>query len=122
MPLNYCFRQPMSRNAPIVGCFALIRGAEPSVLLAETSSLMDRVLALQVVAQLPASTVKSAGRLNEIRDALLEERWADAVVLWIEETGVAVDVYTESPRVWTERDLDVEQASMEIRVAPIFSD
>lgn len=122
MPLNYCFRQPMSRNAHIVGCFALIRGEEPSVLLAETSSLMDRVLALQVVAQLPASTVKSAGRLNKIRDALLEERWADAVVLWIEETGVAVDVYTESPSVWTERDLDVEQASLEIRVAPIFSD
>jgi hypothetical protein len=90
--------------------------------LAETSSLMDRVLALQVVAQLPASTVTSAGRLNEIREALLEERWADAVVLWIEETGVAVDVYTESPRIWTEQDLDLEQASLEIRVAPIFSD
>ncbi len=122
MPPSYSFRQPMSRDVPVVGCFAVIRGEEPSILLAESSSLMDRVLALQLVAQLPASTVKSEARLNEMRAALLEERWADAVVLWIEETGVAVDVYTESPRIWTERELDSEQASMEIRVAPLFAE
>jgi len=83
---------------------------------------MDRVLALQLVAQLPASTVDSPARLNEMRAALLEERWADAVVLWIEETGLAVDVYTESPKIWTEEELDGEQASMEIRVAPLFAE
>jgi hypothetical protein len=43
-------------------------------------------------------------------------------VVWIEETGVAVDVYTESPRIWTEAELDSEQASMEIRVAPLFAE
>jgi hypothetical protein len=57
-----------------------------------------------------------------MRSALLDERWADAVVLWIEETGVAVDVYTESPKVWSERELDAEQASMEIRMAPLFAE
>jgi hypothetical protein len=112
----------MNGDVPRVGAFAIIRGEEPTLLLAESSVLMDRVLALQVVAQLPASAVQSHARLVEMRSALLEERWADAVVLWIEETGLAVDVYTESPKIWTEMDLDSEQTSLEIRVAPLFSE
>ncbi|MGH2700083.1 MAG: hypothetical protein ACRDJL_12935 [Actinomycetota bacterium] len=112
----------MNHDVPAVGAFAVIRGEEPSILLAESSLLMDRVLALQIVAQLPASAVESRARLNEMRSALLEERWADAVVLWIEETGLAVDVYTESPKIWTEEELDSEQASLEIRVAPLFAE
>ena len=105
-----------------IGAFAIVRGEEPALLLAESAAVMDRALALQVVAQLSASAVQSHARLNEMRSALLDERWADAVVLWIEETGVAVDVYTESPKVWSERELDAEQASMEIRMAPLFAE
>jgi hypothetical protein len=105
-----------------IGAYAVVRGDEPLVFLASDATVMSRVLALQLVAQLSASAVSSEARLDEMRSALLEERWADAVVAWIEETGTPVDVYEEGLIVWTEHHLDVEAASMEIRMAPLFSD
>lgn len=90
--------------------------------LAEDATVISRVLALHLVAQTPAAEVASEARLDEMRRALLEERWDDALVAWMEETGTPVDVYAEVPRVWGESDLDLEKAALEIRVAPLFSD
>jgi hypothetical protein len=104
------------------GAFAIVRQPEPQVFLAEDATVLDRVLALHIVAQLSSAVVTSSARLEEMRRALLEERWADALAAWIEETGVPVDVYDERPRVWTGSKLDAEQASMEIRLSPLFVD
>ena len=106
---------------PRPGAYAVVRGDEPKIFLAENADVLSRVLGLMLVAHLPTGEVSSTSRLREIREALLEERWGDALVSWIEETGTAVDVYDEAPRVWSERDLDLDRASMEIRVAPVFS-
>ena len=84
--------------------------------------MLSRALALTLVAQLPSSRVSSRARLEDMKQALLEERWADALVTWMEETDYAVDVYDETPKVWTEAELNEDQASMEIRMAPLFSD
>lgn len=104
------------------GAFAIVRQQEPQIFLAEDASVLDRVLALHIVAQLSSDQVTSPARLAEMRAALLEERWADALAAWIEETGVPVDVYDERPEVWTATELDAEQASMEIRLAPLFKE
>ena len=104
------------------GAYAVVRGEEPQIFLAQDADVLARLLAVGLVAELPAADVSSRARLDEMRRALLEERWADALVLWMEETGTAVDVYDECPRVWTGGDLDLEKASLEIRVAPLFSD
>lgn len=104
------------------GAYAVVRDEEPKVFLAENADVPARVLALQVVAQLPAATVVSPARLEEMRSALLEERWGDALIAWIEETDTPVDVYDESLVGWTNEALDAEQASMEIRMAPLFGD
>lgn len=104
------------------GAYAVIRGEEPQIVLAEDARVLSRALALTLVAQLPARRVSSAARLEDMRQALLEERWADALVTWMEETETTVDVYDETPRVWTGAELDEEQASLEIRVAPLFSE
>jgi hypothetical protein len=109
-------------STPRVGAWAVVRAQEPVIFLAEDSETMSRVLALHLVAQLPTAEVSSPARLREMREALLEERWADALVAWIEETGTPVDVYEEAPKVWTQSDLDLEQASLEIRMSPLFSD
>lgn len=111
-----------ARVAARAGAYAVVRGEEPLVFLAEDADVIARALALHLVAQLPAGDVSSPARLKEMRAALLEERWADALVAWMDETGTAVDVYDEAPRLWTTERLDLEQASMEIRVAPLFSD
>ena len=105
-----------------VGAYAVVRGEEPQVFLATDAPVLARALAVYLVAQLPAADVSSPARLQEMQQALLEERWADALVAWMDETGVAVDVYDESPRVWSGDDLDLEQATLEMRVAPLFAD
>ena len=109
-------------SEPTPGAYAVVRGEEPQIFLAADADVLSRALALSLVAQTRAQDVASPARLAQMREALLQERWADALVLWIEETGTAVDVYDEAPRVWVEADLDLEKASLEIRVAPIFTD
>lgn len=104
------------------GAYAIVRGEEPLVVLAENAQVLSRALALTLVAQLPSWRVSTEARLEEMRQALLEERWADALVSWMEETETAVDVYDESPRIWTAVELDEDQASLEIRVSPLFAD
>lgn len=107
---------------PKAGAYAVVRGEEPQVFLARDAEVLSRALAVHLVAQLPAADVSSPARLQEMQSALLEERWADALVAWMDETGVAVDVYDEAPRIWDKDDLDLEKATLEMRVAPLFAD
>lgn len=100
---------------------AIIRGDPPGVTVAESDEVLGRLLALQVVAQTDPAELKEAGSLEEIRSALLEERWADAVSGWIDSTGMVVDAYPDE-MLWTDARVDAEAASFEIRLAPIFKD
>ncbi|HEV2755068.1 MAG TPA: hypothetical protein VG318_04750 [Actinomycetota bacterium] len=109
-------------RSSFVGAYAIVRSDPPQILLAEDADAISRALAIYVVAQLPAADVTSPARLREMREALLEERWADALVEWIEETGAVVDVYDEPTKVWTTAELDLERASLEIRLAPLFGE
>lgn len=112
----------MTGDGARVGAYAVVRHPEPEVFLAEDPDVLDRVLALELVARLDNRTASSEARLREMRAALLEERWADALVAWIEETGIAVDVYAEPLAVWTASDLDTEGAALEIKVSRLFED
>ncbi|HWD09238.1 MAG TPA: hypothetical protein VHA57_09100 [Actinomycetota bacterium] len=56
---------------------------------------------------------------REIREALVEERWADAIASWMAATGEVVDAYPDE-QVVTEAMLDADRASPEVRLAPIF--
>ncbi|MDQ3981997.1 MAG: hypothetical protein M3271_04880 [Actinomycetota bacterium] len=113
-------RFPGARSS--VGAYAIVRADEPVILLAEDADAISRALAIHVVARLPAADVRSPARLLEMREALLEERWADALVAWMEETGITVDVYQETTKVWSTEELDLDRASLEIRFAPLFAD
>jgi hypothetical protein len=104
-----------------VGAYAIVRGEEPKVVIAEDAQVLSRALAVTLVAQLPANQVSTEARLEDMKQALLEERWADALVSWMEETETSVDVYDESLPIWAATELDEEQASLEIRMAPLFS-
>jgi hypothetical protein len=101
--------------------FAVVHSDPPEVFVAEDEHVLSRVLALRLVAQLPAAEVSDSARLRKMRDALLEERWADALLEWITETDTAVDAYPDED-IWRDRRLDLDRASLEIRVAPLFTD
>ncbi len=70
--------------------------------------------------------VVSAGPLPEDSDSLTfpaVQTYSDGEeVAWIEETGAVVDVYDEPTKVWTTAELDLERASLEIRLAPLFAE
>ena len=99
----------------------VVRSDPPEVYLADSDATLSRLLALRLVAQTSPEHLKASGRLEAIRDALMEERWADAVFSWMEVTGEIVDGYPDE-LLWTEQALDADAASMEIRMAPIFNE
>ena len=90
--------------------------------LASDAGVLSRLLGLELVAKTPASAFVDIEQLDAVRRALLGERWAEAVLTWMEATGNTVDVYDGWPRVWTDADLDDERASLEIRISPLFVD
>jgi len=96
---------------------AVTREEQAQILLAENGDVLSRLVALRWVAQTPPSALRN--HLEDIRAALLEERWGDAVLEWMEATGTVVDAYPDED-VWTEERLDQDRASFEIRKAPIF--
>jgi hypothetical protein len=100
---------------------AVVRGDPTQVFLAESDAVLGRLLALRLVASSPTAELEPSGLLGEIRQALLEERWADAVELWMRATGEVVDVYPDE-RVLTGEALGPERVTAEVRVAPVFDD
>jgi hypothetical protein len=100
---------------------AVVRSDPPLVFLAESDAVIGRLLALRLVARERPRELARSGLLEAIRTALLEERWGDAVAMWMRATTEVVDVYPDE-EVVTEERLDHDTASMEIRLAPIFED
>jgi hypothetical protein len=98
--------------------YAVVRGEVPRVFAAEDLDVLHRVLALKLVARTRGSDFGLAA--DHVREALLEERWGDAVVAWINHTGVAVDVYGDL-EVWTAEMLgDPELGGAELQFTPLF--
>ena len=97
----------------------IVRGDPPQVFVADSDETLGRVLALHVVAQSDPDELHSAGVLEDVRRALLEERWGDAVAGWIDASEEPIDGYPDEV-VWTPEIVEAEQTSMEIRLAPIF--
>lgn len=98
----------------------ILRGEAPQVFLAESDAVLGRLLALRLVAVADPADL-GADAVAEIRDALVAERWGDAVLTWMSATGEIVDGYPDE-EVVTEAELDAQRASMEIRLSPIFRD
>lgn len=98
---------------------AVVHTEPASVYLATDVDVLHRVLALEVVARTDAALLN--GQAAEIRDALLEERWGDAVVTWIRETGTGVDVYTNTS-VYSDDDLPEELIGAQLQFAALFRD
>lgn len=100
---------------------AIVREDPPRFFVAESDRVLNRVLALELVAETSATEIANLRTLDEIRRALLEERWADAFVLWLEVTGSVVDIYPDEP-IWTDEYATRDRVALEMKVAPIFLD
>jgi len=98
---------------------AVVHTEPPLVYLADDLDTLHRVLALEVVARTEGDLLN--GKAAEIRDALLTERWGDAVVSWIRETGTGIDVYSNSS-VYTDEDLPADLIGAQLQFAALFRD
>ena len=110
------------RRPRIPGAYAVVRGDEPRVFLAENATVMARVLCLELVAATPPEAFATSDDCDDARRALLDEHWVDAVLIWMRSTGEVVDVYDGYVAVWTAEDLDETSASLEVRCGALFND
>jgi ketosteroid isomerase-like protein len=101
----------------LVAC-AVVRDDPPRVFVAQDIDTLNWVLACQLVAKTPGHDLPT-GEREELRRALREERWGDAVFAFIARTGTAVDVYES-----TDMHLAVDAAvgPLELQLTPLFTD
>jgi hypothetical protein len=99
-------------------CCAIVHGDTPDIFLADDLETLHWVLALQLVAQSRADQF-TEGTRTVLRDALLAERWADAVTEWMSATGQAIDVYP-SHVVYSTHSLPPDLAAIELQFTPLF--
>ena len=97
--------------------YAVVHTEPPSIFLADDIDVLHRVLALGVVARTdPAMLGANAG---SICDALLEERWGDAVVAWIRALGTGIDVY-DGKSIYTANDLPADLIGAQLQFTRLF--
>jgi hypothetical protein len=96
----------------------VLRGDPPTVFLAEDLDALHWTLATEVVARARDQDWPEPVR-SEVRDALLGERWADAVLTWMDHADVVVDVY---PSVEVSSVADRTVAAAELQFTPLFTD
>ena len=100
--------------------YAVVRDTPPTVYAADSVDVLQRLLALEVVARTPPVGLE-AGARGRMRAALLAERWADAVVEWIDETNIAIDVYTHL-HVYSDLELPNDLIGAQLQFSPLFRD
>lgn len=100
--------------------YAVVRFDPPEVFLAEDIEVLQRVLAFELVARTDAGDLGIDGTAM-LRAALLEERWSDAVLAWMDLREVAVDVYTFLP-VFTDSELPSELIGAQLQFTRLFRD
>jgi hypothetical protein len=100
--------------------YALVHSSPAEVVFAEDLETLSQILAREFIAQTPSAEFDQ-GELIKIRRALLDRRWGDAMALWIQHTGVPVDVF-ESADVRTDPPLDPGSFHLAIQMTPLFEE
>ncbi|MFN8050938.1 MAG: hypothetical protein U0Q22_05855 [Acidimicrobiales bacterium] len=100
-----------------VAC-AVLRDESPIVFVAEDEATLNWLLALRLIAQTPGHRL-SEGFRDELRAALREERWGDAVSMWVIHEDAELDV---DPSLTFFETSDAELAADELQFTPLFRD
>lgn len=100
--------------------YAVVRDDPPTVYAAESIEVLQRLLALEVVARTPPPGLDQPTR-DRMRRELMAERWADAVVGWIDTTGIAIDVYTHL-HVYSDDEIPNDLIGAQLQFTTLFRD
>jgi hypothetical protein len=99
-----------------VAC-ALVRDDPPQVFVAEDLQTLNWILALRLIARTPGADVPEDIR-EQLRVALVNEQWGEAVELWMRVHPGEVDVYP-SHDFYAQHDVDL--APEELQFSPLFT-
>jgi hypothetical protein len=97
----------------------VVRGDPPVVFLAESEPVLGRLAATELIASTAPDLLSVAGVLEAVRSALLEQRWADCIALWMQATGEVFDGYPDEEIV-TAEELDTRSPVEQINQLPAF--
>jgi hypothetical protein len=100
---------------PSIVSIAVLHGDPPQVIVAEDLTALQWRIALELVAQTPASSL--GGEAELIQEELLGEQWGAAVERWVQCTDAWLDVYESWPLHLAE---EVELAPAELQFTPLF--
>ncbi len=100
-----------------IGAYAVRRSDPDQPLLADSQDTLNKVIALRWIAEwVPIETAQA----DPIREALLEERWADAVIGWMTATGEEVDIFPFGLEIHEARDYSDDEFGPRIQTTPLF--
>jgi len=101
-----------------IGAYAVRRSdPEQAPLLADSQETLNKVIALRWIGEwVPPDNDIAA----PIREAILEERWSDAVVGWMEATGEVLDIYPFGLEIHETRDYPDDEFGLRVQTTPLF--
>lgn len=101
-----------------IGAYAVRRSdPEQPPLLADSEDTLNKVIALRWIGEwAPADDELAA----PVRQAILEERWSDAVVGWMEATGEVLDIYPFGLEIHEQRDYPDAEFGPRVQTTPLF--
>jgi len=102
-----------------IGAYAVRRSdPEQAPLLADSEETLNKVIALKWIGEWKPHADDSAAA--EVREAILDERWSDAVVGWMTATGEVLDIFPFGLEIHEERDYPDEEFGGRVQMTPLF--
>ncbi|MGF1666580.1 MAG: hypothetical protein ACFCVC_09950 [Acidimicrobiia bacterium] len=97
--------------------YAVVHSEPAAIYVAADIDVLQRVIAIEVIARTDPRLLDDWA--EDIRLALLEERWGAAAAAWIDATGIGIDVYTNIS-VYDTADLPADLVGAQLQFTPLF--
>ena len=103
---------------PSIGAYAIRRSdPESAPLLADSQETLNKVIALRWIGEwIPDDDTAAA----PVRRAILDERWSDAVIGWMEATGEVLDIYPFNLEIHAAADYPDDEFGPRVQTTPLF--
>jgi hypothetical protein len=101
-----------------IGAFAIRRSdPEQPPLLADSVETLNKVIALRWIGEW---TPQDDAAAVSIRQAILDERWGDAVIGWMDATGEVLDVYPFGLEIHEADDYPDDEFGLRVQTTQLF--
>ncbi len=100
-----------------IGAYAIRRSDPAQPLLADSQDTLNKVIVLRWISEWVPEDEHDA---DLVRAAVLDERWDDAVLGWMEATGEVLDVFPFGLEIHEARDYPDDEFGPRVQTTPLF--